>query len=125
MKAVNRREFLTTAAAIAAAGPFVSTSAKAAPGERVRIAFIGCGGRARQLMPMFKSFADVEVVAVSDVIEPRMDQALEIFAKGEHAQKPERVVDYRRILDRNNVDAVVIATTQHWHGLPHIHACQA
>ena len=35
------------------------------------------------------------------------------------------MVDYQQILDRNDIDAVVIATTQHWHGLPFIHAAQA
>ncbi len=124
MKTLNRRRFLTVTAA-ATAGPFLLSSGQAAPSERVRIGFIACGGRARQLMPMFNSFADVDVVAVSDVIEPRMDQALEIFSKSKRAQKPERVVDYRRILDRKDIDAVVIATTQHWHGLPYIQACQA
>jgi len=123
---ITRRQFIKTSAAVSiAAGPWLQPSGKAAASERVRIGYIGCGGRARQMMPMFKSFPDVEVVAVSDVIEPRMDQALQIIGKEPNAQKPERVLEYERILTRKDVDAVVIATTQHWHGLPHIHACQA
>jgi predicted dehydrogenase len=122
---ISRRRFLGTTAAVVTAGPFLSTSGKAAPSERVRIAYIGCGGRARQMMPMFGSFADVEVAAISDVIEPRMHQSLELLGKGPRPQKPDLVLDYREILDRKDVDAVIISTTQHWHGLPHIHACQA
>ena len=77
------------------------------------------------MMPMFHSFADVDIVAVSDVIEPRMDQAAQLVGKGGRPQKPERCVEYERILDRKDIDGVVIATTQHWHGRPYIHACQA
>lgn len=116
---------MRSAAMVGAALPYISSSSLAAPSERVRLGFIGCGGRARQLMPMFHSFADVEIVAISDVIEPRMAQAAEVVGKGERPQKPESFVEYERILDRKDIDGVVIATTQHWHGLPHIHACQA
>jgi predicted dehydrogenase len=126
MKPINRRTFIkTTALTTAAAGPYIARSASAAPHERVRMALIGCGGRGRQMIPIFQSFNDVEVVAVSDVVESRMDQACQSLEKGERPQKAERQVEYERILERKDVDAVVIATTQHWHGLPHIHACQA
>jgi len=54
-----------------------------------------------------------------------MDQAKEVLARAPHPNRPEAVLDYRRILDRQDIDAVVIATTQHWHGIPYIHACQA
>jgi predicted dehydrogenase len=120
----TRRRFLKTAA-LAAAGPFIATGGRAAPSERVRLAFIGCGGRARQMMPMFKSHPDAEIVAVSDVIEPRMEQAIELLGKEPRPQQPARVLEYERLLERKDVDAVVIATTQHWHGLPHIRAAQA
>jgi predicted dehydrogenase len=123
---INRRQFIkTTAAASAAVGPFLNLAGKSPPSERVRLGFIGCGGRARQIMPMFKSNPDVEIPAICDVIEPRMGQAMAVLAKGPNPQKPESVVAYQRILERKDIDAVVIATTQHWHGLPHIHACQA
>lgn len=123
---INRRRFLKkTAMASAVVVPFLAPEGRAAPSERVRIAFIACGGRARQMMPMFQSHPDVEVVAISDVIEPRMDQALQLLAEGPNPQKPVKEVHYERLLDRADIDAVIIATTQHWHGLPHIQACQA
>lgn len=124
MPPLNRRRFIKTAAA-AAASPFLLVSGRAAPSERVRLAFIGCGGRARQMIPMFKSHPAVEVVGVSDVLEPRMAQAAELLGQAPRPQQPVREVHYERLLERQDVDAVVIATTQHWHGLPHIHACQA
>lgn len=125
MKAINRREFVKTAGLAGAALPYVARGGQAAASERVRLGFIGCGGRARQMLPMFHSFPDVEIVAISDVIEPRMGQAADAVSHGDRPQKPERYVEYERILERKDIDAVVIATTQHWHGLPHIHACQA
>ena len=68
---------------------------------------------------------DVDVVAVSDVNEPRMDQAAKMIIDGPRPHACDKVLDYRRILERKDVDAVLIATTQHWHGLPFIHAAQA
>lgn len=122
---LNRRKFVQTTAFAAAAVPFLRLSAKESPSERVRIGFIACGGRARQLMNIMRHFPDVEILAISDVIESRMDQAMEVLSKDPYPHKPDRLVDYREMLDRKDIDAVVIATTQHWHGLPHIHASQA
>jgi predicted dehydrogenase len=125
MKRFTRREFLRTTTAAIASGPFLMLTGKAAASERVRLAIIGCGGRARQMIPMFLSHRDVDIVALSDVIEPRLDQSMELLGKGQPVQKPGRFVEYEPILERGDIDGVVIATTQHWHGLPHIHACQA
>lgn len=125
MNTYTRRSFLKTVAVAGAALPFIRAGGQAAASERVRLGFIGCGGRARQIMPMFLSSPDAEVVGISDVIEPRMDQAADLLAKVSRPQKPERYVEYERMLERKDIDAVVIATTQHWHGLPHILAAQA
>jgi predicted dehydrogenase len=126
MKPFTRREFAKRSAlASAAVLPFMARADQDTPMNRVRLGLIGCGGRARQMIPMFRSFPDVDIAAICDVIEPRMDQAAELLRKGESARDPDRYVEYERILERRDIDAVVIATTQHWHGLPHIHACQA
>ncbi|MCH5373578.1 MAG: Gfo/Idh/MocA family oxidoreductase, partial [Planctomycetes bacterium] len=123
---VNRRQFVRTAAGAAAA---MTTAVRAAghapPSERVRIGLIGCGGRGRQLLQVMREFPDVEVPAVSDVIASRMDEAAKILAAGPGGREPERVDRHERILDRRDIDAVLIATTQHWHGLPFIQAAQA
>jgi predicted dehydrogenase len=93
--------------------------------RRVRLGLIGCGGRARQMIPMFLSHPDAEVVAVSDVIEPRMREAAGMVSGMAGGRAPQEMVDYRGMLDRADLDAVVVSTTQHWHGLPHIESCQA
>lgn len=123
---VNRRDFVRKASlggllarsAIAASGKTVSSG-------RVRVGFIGCGGRGTSLMRIISRYPDVDIPVVCDVIEPRMERARKMLGEGSHPQQTETVLDYRRILDRKDIDAVFIATTQHWHGLPHIHACQA
>ncbi|MHB8901487.1 MAG: Gfo/Idh/MocA family protein [Thermoguttaceae bacterium] len=120
---VSRRKFLSATAAVAAAGlagTVVRADGKGAASERVRLGIIGCGRRGRQLIPVFRSFSDVEISVICDVNGKSMDQAHELLGG-----KPEREGDYRKILDREDIDAVVLATTEHWHGLPFIQACQA
>ena len=123
----DRREFIQTSAGLAAvAGAWSARPGRAAsPGDKVGLGFIGCGGRAKQLMKIFKEFPDVEILAVSDAARYRMAEAAKLLGGEPNAHHPEQLLDYRKILDNKNVAAVVIATTQHWHGLPFIHACQA
>jgi predicted dehydrogenase len=78
--------------------------------DRIRVGVIGTGGRARGLMRQLKDLPGQEIVAVSDVYEPRMLEAAEITG-GRAAKVPE----YRRILDDKEVDAVLIGAPDHWH----------
>jgi predicted dehydrogenase len=105
----TRRVFLTTASGAAIGARMAPASAQGAS-DRVRVAVIGTGGRARSLMNQLKPLAGVELVGVCDVFEPRMLQAAEIA--GPAAVK---VADYRRLLDSREVDAVLIGSPDHWH----------
>src|SRR5690349_15833184 len=107
--AITRREFLTTAAAVGATTRLAPAAAQGAC-DRVRVGIIGCGGRARGLTTQLKTVAGAEIVAVCDVYDPRVFQAAEIA--GAHAL---RAADYRRLLDNREIDAVLIATPDHWH----------
>lgn len=78
--------------------------------NRVRIGAIGTGGRTRHLMGLLKTLSECEQVAVSDVYEPRMDEAA---ATAGAAAK--RYRDYRELLDNKDIDAVVIGSPDHWH----------
>lgn len=121
---LNRRRFMQ-AATWATAVPAIRASGRQSANERLRLGLIGCGGRGRQLLEVFQEFSDVDIPVVSDVIESRMAEAAKLLATGPLGRAPERLAEHERILDRPDVDAVLIATTQHWHARPFIQAAQA
>ncbi len=109
----SRREFLKGAAA-ASAG--LATLGGLAPSRvlgannRIRMGIIGCGERGSYDISLFRQHADVEVVAACDVYEPRRLKQQQL--SGPQAQA---YLDYHQVLDRQDVDAVLIATPDHWH----------
>jgi predicted dehydrogenase len=120
--AMSRRDFhkfgAASLATAVAAGE--ATPAPAAPSNRKRLGLIGVGNRGTQVLDAFLTHADVEVVAVCDVFEPYLKRAQERLGG-----RTETTNDFRHILDRKDVDAVVIATPDHWHAVQTILACQA
>lgn len=92
---------------------------RVAPSERIAVGLIGAGGMGRANLHNCAQYPDVVVTAVSDVWGSRLQAALEPFkatAKGYR--------DYRELLDRPEVDAVIIATPPHWHTLQAVHAAE-
>jgi len=142
----TRREFLqdSTAATTGMAlglhllGTPAARAARSA-NEKVRVGFIGVGNRGTQLLHGFMAQNDVDVVALCDVYEPYLTRSHADISKsildsiGGRAPKmgetfPGQVAkykDFRRVLDRDDIDAVVIATPDHWHAVQTIMACQA
>jgi predicted dehydrogenase len=124
MDLLRRREFLSAAAG----GALATTMARAAEekperigaNDKVVLGFIGVGGMGSGLMKTFQPFADVEIAAVCDVYEPHRSRARS-FAGGSTSSYK----DFREVLDRKDIDAVAIATPDHWHAIPTILACQA
>ncbi len=124
----SRRQFLGTAASTIAAGAFgapliVARTALAAPGkpganERITVGAIGVGGRASLLLEQLPEAA--QIVALSDCNLPRAE-AFKAKAGGNWPVYQ----DYRRILDRQDIDAVIVATGEFQRVVPCIHACQA
>ena len=121
----SRRDFLAAsslAIAGAASSPVLAEPAKrkAGPNDTIRLGFIGLGGMGTGLLNIFRGFDDVQVAAVCDVYEPNREKAKEL-AGG----KPESYKDFRQVIDRKDIDAVVVATPDHWHFIPTILACQS
>jgi predicted dehydrogenase len=106
---ITRRTFLSAVPGLTL-GVRVAASGVQGANDRIRIGVIGTGGRARGLMNLLKKLPGNELVAVCDVYEPTLLRAAEIA--GPIAAK---VIDYRKILDDRQIDAVVIGTPDHWH----------
>ena len=87
----------------------VSYSRVLGAADRVRLGLIGCGGRGRSVMGAFQQNASIDVTAVCDVYSSRIDQAQE------KAPDAKGFSDHRKLLDAKNVDAVLVATPDHWH----------
>ena len=131
---VSRRQFLAASVA-AACGPMIlSSPAKgfAAASERIRLGFIGIGIQSRGHLRRFVTTADTQVVAVCDVVTERREDSKRIVEEGYAKQKElssykgcAAYVDFRELLARDDIDAVVIGTPDHWHAIPAIAACQA
>ena len=119
MTSVSRRRFLSSSAAALAIAPHASARILGA-NESITLGFIGVGGMGSGLLNIFKGMPDVRVAAVCDVFEPHQERAREA-AGG----KPEAFHDFRKVLDRKDIDAVVIATPDHWHAIPALLAMQA
>ncbi|MGE3315336.1 MAG: Gfo/Idh/MocA family protein [Planctomycetaceae bacterium] len=127
---VNRRQFLGSsarnAAGMAAAGMvgLAGAVAKAAPGERVSVGVIGVRGQGDVLAKSFAAFTDVDVAALCDVDQGLRHAAVKSVEEIQH-RAPRWESDFRRLLDDRSLDAVVIATPDHWHAAMTVMACQA
>jgi predicted dehydrogenase len=123
---LSRRRFLTTTTGAAAAitlPSFVPGGVLAAPGrpgpnERIGIGGIGVGRRGAQDVNYTGRLPLARIVAVADVNLPRARQVARPFKAAVYQ-------DYRRLLERKDVDAIITATHEQWRGLICIHACQA
>jgi len=125
MSESNRRDFIRTATgaglALGAAGSaFAARGGKAVPSgrvlganDRINIGVVGVGGRGSYVAREFQTYGDknnnaCQIVAVCDVYEKRKREAAEHFkAKG--------YLDYRELLNQPDLDAVIVATPDHWH----------
>jgi predicted dehydrogenase len=125
MKNLKRRDFvkksLVTSAAFSLVPRYVmGGSGYIPPNDKIQVAVIGTGSRMNLLIDAFKKQSDCVIGALCDVDRNKVNR----FAQ-EHGIKADIYGDYRRILERNDIDAVVVATPDHWHGPITIEACEA
>src|SRR5215212_6808424 len=124
MKTMQRRQFIahmatTTALLLSTASAYSADRINGA-NNRINVALIGCGGRGKLVSKLMRDAPDVEFVAVCDAYAPRMAEAKEWAGP-----RCKDFGDFRKILDLKEVDAVLIATPDHWHAIPAVLACQA
>jgi len=126
---IARRQFiLQTALATTGLGlvPFgsFSQSKTGSPSDRVNVGLIGCGNRGIRVLNEHLALDNVRCLGMCDVNEELLEtKAAEIFNDAQN--KPKLYGDYRRMLDDKDIDAVIVATPDHWHCLPTVHACEA
>lgn len=144
MKRVKRRHFLVGSLAASAA---VSTVKKPlglqtkdphagmgkspgfrprsiSPNSKVVLGMMGMGGRMRQLLKQLSSRPDVEIACLCDVDESKFERHLDILDDAGR-DEPDMCGDFRRMLDRKDIDAIVVATPLQWQALATIMSCQA
>jgi predicted dehydrogenase len=125
----TRRNFIRTSSLLAAttmlpvaAGGSVLQSLS--PNDRVNVALIGCRNMGWYNLTDFLKHPNVRCVALCDVNRPLMEErAAELYKN--HQQKADLYNDYRHLLDRKDIDIVIIGTPDHWHCLQFVDACAA
>ena len=138
--ASSRREFLRQSAAAGAAigAGLISPSAilpvhaenvttpkkRQTPNNKITIGLIGCGGMGPANMVNLMTKPEVEIIALCDVDEGRMHNNITVVEK-KYGKRPALYKDYRKMLERKDMDAVIIGTPDHWHALNLIHAIEA
>jgi predicted dehydrogenase len=124
---ITRRNFVETFGISAGAMAIQGAPARAGiPSalEKIQLGLIGAGSRGNQLLDSFLKQPVAEIIAVADVDDHHAGQTCDRIKK-ETGCAPQMARDYRAMLDRNDLDAVIIATPDHWHALPAIHAVLA
>lgn len=124
---LTRRTFLKTTGLAAAALPLFPAHSYGRIGganQRFTVALLGCGGIAQEhLNALLQMPEAVEIAAVCDVFETRARHFQDVIWKA--GGRPAWVSDYRRLLDRNDLDYVVVATPEHWHAQQTLDALDA
>ena len=118
MPGINRRAFVAGAAGAIAASQLQTV--KAAASETVTVAVLGCG-RGSSLASWFSRLPDSQVAVICDVDQNRAGALCEKI-EGISGRRPESVTDFRTLLERKDIDALVVATPDHWHAPVTIHS---
>ena len=127
-KAINRRQFLKTAG-FAVAAPYILTSSvfgqdRTPASNRINMALIGCGGQGTGVMGGYMSYPEVQVRAVCDPVPAHRDNAKKIVDEHYNNKDCTAYKDFRELLARDDIDAIICGTPDHWHAYITIEACK-
>src|SRR5258708_38563951 len=118
---MNRRIFMMSSAAATAAQSVRTTPS---PNDTVRVAVVGCGGRGNSHMDAWTTLPNVQLAALVDVDDSHSERYIGTLQRKGKSPVP-TFRDIRKVLEDKNIDAVSIASPNHWHTLQTIWACQA
>lgn len=116
---VTRRTLLVSASTA------ISASRVMGANDRVRLGLLGSGSRGQHLVRMAKAAGGAEFVAVCDAWDERRREAIGVIGQQFPGAKPDETADYRKVLERKDIDAVIVASTDHWHSRMTVDACRA
>jgi hypothetical protein len=129
---LTRRQFIGAAAAVAAPtivpASVFGKPGRPAPADRINVALIGCGGQGNSDMNGFKNLPEVQITALCDVDSANLERTKkgveDFYAKKKDAEFKGVFAtrDYREVCSRKDVDAVIVATPDHWHYLTAVEA---
>ncbi len=130
---MNRRDFLQKSVLSTAAlgfTPFINGSynsiyGQTSPGNKVKVALIGCRSMGFANLKTFLEYPEVECVALCDVDDEWLNKRAADVQKQTGKKVPNLYKDWRRVIDNKDIDAVIIGTPDHWHCLPMVWAAQA
>ena len=118
---MRRRQFIRQAVGTVLVSPTALSAARIlGANDRVNIALVGCGGRGRSDADLLRQIPDVNILAVCDVYEPHAAAATSWAGSGCRSYK-----DFRTLLEQKEIDAMLVATPDHWHAAITVLACQA
>ena len=128
---LTRRSFLKKSSAVLAAGvmhslfaPYEAAARKVGANDKIRVALIGCRNMGWSDLSDFMRHPEIDCVALCDIDQNILrNRAAEI--EKSRSKRPEVYTDYRKLLDRQDVDIVIIGTPDHWHCLQMTDACSA
>ncbi len=129
---LNRRDFILRAGAAGAglAASGLGPGRAAAASDRIRVGLIGAGQQGTYDLLAFVRNADVEAVAICDVYQPSLEASVkkvtaEVQSRGGSVSALQTYIDFRQVLDRKDIDVVIVGAPDHWHALPAVEACKA
>ncbi len=126
---LNRRQFLRRSAVLTipviVPGAVLGLNGATAPSNRIAFGGMGVGNRARAILPNFLAFRELQFTALSDCRADRLKSAKEMVDNHYGNQDCRTFADFREMLARPDIDAVLIATGNRWHGMGSIYAARA
>lgn len=116
---ISRRSFIAGSLAAASVATAASSRQVLGANDRIRLGVVGTGGRSRSLMRSVNKIGGIQWVCLSDIWERRMNEAEEITGP------VAKTTDYRKLLERQDIDAVIVGTFDHVHSQITVDACRA
>lgn len=128
MDTLSRRQFLhrssTFALSLPVWGGLLTHPAQAQAASNLRVGLIGCGGMGQGDLSTFFLSPEVTCPVVCDVDDRQLASAQKLV-EDKRGRRPDAVKDFRRVLDRKDIDILIVATPDHWHALPTVLGCQS